>query len=147
MAARRRKAHKSKVRVRAEAPRPKRKKSAARGGGRQAKRGARAKPERSRSGRTQGRSTPQRLVAGVPVEVGVVVHYFPRAAAAVVALSRPIRLGDTIHIRGHTTDFVQQVSGLALDGAPVSHGAPAQSLGVRVVARARPGDRVYRVSW
>jgi putative protease len=86
-------------------------------------------------------------VAGVPVEIGVVVHWFPRAAAAVVALSRPLHVGDTIHVRGQTTDFVQQVASLALDGAPVREGAPAQALGVRLEARARPGDRVYRVSW
>jgi len=83
----------------------------------------------------------------VPVEVGVVEHYFGRAGAAVVALSRPIHVGDTIHVRGQTTDFVQQVTGLALDGAAVREGAASQSLGLRLDARARPGDRVYRVSW
>jgi hypothetical protein len=83
----------------------------------------------------------------VPVEVGVVLHWFPQASAAVVALSHPIHVGDTIHVRGHSTDFVQQVASLALDGKPVREGAPSQSLGVRLAARARPGDRVYRVSW
>jgi hypothetical protein len=77
----------------------------------------------------------------------VLVHYYPRAAAGVVTLSRPIRVGDTIHVRGHTTDFVQQVASLALDGAPVGEGAPPQSLGLALERRARPGDRVYRVSW
>ena len=99
------------------------------------------------SGAAARPSGPQRLVAGVPVEVGVVVHWFPRAAAAVVELSRPLHVGDTIHVRGHSTDFVQQVTTLALDGAPVREGAPAQALGVRLEARARPGDRVYRISW
>jgi hypothetical protein len=56
-------------------------------------------------------------------------------------------VGDTIHVRGRSTDFVQQVASLALDGTPVREGTPPQELGVRLVARARPGDRVYRVSW
>jgi putative protease len=77
----------------------------------------------------------------------VVTHWFPRASAAVVALSHPIHLGDTIHVRGQSTDFVQQVGSLALDGEPVREGAPPQALGVRLAARARPGDRVFRISW
>jgi len=105
------------------------------------------RPGASTAGQAQPRAGPLRLVAGVPVEVGVVEHYFGRAGAAVVALSRPIRVGDTIHVRGQTTDFVQQVSRLALDGAPVREGTPPQSLGLRLEARARPGDRVYRISW
>jgi putative protease len=86
-------------------------------------------------------------VAGAPIEVGVVLHYYPRAGAGVVALSRPIHRGDTIHVRGQTTDFVQSVQELALDGASVSEGAPPQQVGLRLVERARVGDRVYRVSW
>jgi putative protease len=89
----------------------------------------------------------ERLAAGVPIEVGVVLHWFPHVSAAVVALSHPIHVGDTIHVRGRSTDFVQQVGSLALDGAPVRDGTPPQELGVRLATRARPGDRVYRVSW
>jgi putative protease len=87
------------------------------------------------------------LVAGAPIEVGVVLHYYAKAAAGVVALSRPIHRGDTIHVRGATTDFVQPVEELRLDGAPVAAAAPSQEIGLRLVARARAGDRVYRVSW
>jgi hypothetical protein len=65
----------------------------------------------------------------------------------VIALSRPIHRGDTIHVRGQTTDFVQTVEELALDGASVAEGAPPQQVGVRLAQRARAGDRVYRVSW
>ena len=86
-------------------------------------------------------------MAGAPIEVGVVLHYFPRAAAAVVALSRPIHRGDTIHVRGQTTDFVQPVLELALEGASVTEGTPPQEIGVRLAQRARAGDRVFRVSW
>ena len=66
---------------------------------------------------------------------------------ATLDIKGPTVVGDTIHVRGHSTDFVQQVASLALDGAPVREGAPPQALGVRLEARARPGDRVYRVSW
>ena len=102
-----------------------------------------ARPERPRAPASHDR----RLVAGSALEVGVVLHYYPRAGAAVVELSRPIHRGDQIYVRGHTTDFVQAVTGLALDGAAVAAGAPPQQVGLRLEQRARAGDRVYRVSW
>jgi hypothetical protein len=86
-------------------------------------------------------------VAGAALEVGVVLHYYPRAGAAVVSLSRPIHRGDRIYVRGQTTDFVQSVTGLALDGSAVAEAAPPQQVGVQLDQRARVGDRVFRVSW
>jgi hypothetical protein len=149
-------ARKQAARPAPKAARPKQKKPAARKRAPAKRRPSRARASPSRKQRAPARAAGEaearpaareRLAAGVPVEVGVVVHWFPRASAAVVALSHPIHVGDTIHVRGHSTDFVQQVASLALDGAPVREGAPPQALGVRLDARARPGDRVYRVSW
>jgi putative protease len=165
MAARRRKSRKAgaarsgtsgkrSARPRAKATRPKPRKAAA------PRARAKKKPAPARARRTpkprpraeraaaapRGAAQPP-LVAGAPIEVGVVLHYYARAAAGVVALSRPIHRGDTIHVRGQTTDFVQAVQELALEGAPVSEGMPPQQVGVRLAQRARAGDRVYRVSW
>jgi hypothetical protein len=107
-------------------------------------RAAAPKPRPAAEARPRGGAP---LVAGAPIEVGVVLHYYARPGAGVVALSRPIHRGDTIHVRGQTTDFVQTVEELALDGASVAEGAPPQQIGVRLAQRARAGDRVYRVSW
>jgi hypothetical protein len=109
----------------------------------------RAKPKRTqRSIPAQGPAAGERrLVAGAALEVGVVLHYYPRAGAAVVSLSRPIHRGDRIYVRGQTTDFVQSVTGLALDGSAVAEAAPPQQVGVQLDQRARVGDRVFRVSW
>ena len=61
--------------------------------------------------------------------------------------SQIVIVSGTIHVRGQTTDFVQTVDELALDGASVAEGAPPQQIGVRLAQRARAGDRVFRVSW
>jgi hypothetical protein len=117
---------------------------------------AKPKPRRSRAASPKpgpAAAAPPRasgaphLVAGAPIEVGVVLHYYARPGAGVVVLSRPIHRGDTIHVRGQTTDFVQTVDELALDGASVAEGVPPQQIGVRLAQRARAGDRVFRVSW
>jgi hypothetical protein len=111
--------------------------------------GTRRRTAAKRSPARPSRTAPsrERLAAGVPVEVGVVTHWFPRSSAAVVRLSHPIHRGDTIHVRGQHTDFVQQVESLALEGQAVGEGLPLQEVGLRVEARVRRGDRVYRVSW
>lgn len=111
------------------------------------RRAPKARPRPARAAVAPRTAAQPPLVAGAPIEVGVVLHYYPRAAAGVVALSRPIHRGDTIHVRGQTTDFVQAVQELALEGSPVSEGQPPQQVGVRLAQRARAGDRVYRVSW
>ena len=111
----------------------------------------RAKPSRrkARPERKPHSATPsdRRLVAGAALEVGIVLHYYPRARAAVVSLSRPIHRGDQIYVGGHTTDFVQAVAALALDGSAVGAATPPQQVGLQLEQRARPGDRVFRVSW
>ena len=42
--------------------------------------------------------------------IGQVTHYFSHRSVAAVRLSAPLALGDKIHIRGHTTDLVQNVA-------------------------------------
>jgi len=89
--------------------------------------------------------TAGRVAASRPVAVGRVRHYFPRAGAAVVALSKELHLGDWVHICGEHSDFVQRVSSLARDGEPVRRGGPGQEIGLALEERARPGDRVFRM--
>ena len=57
-----------------------------------------------------------KVAAGVPTRIGVVTHYFGRVGAGVIALdSGELRVGDTIHVRGHTTDFYQRVNRIEID--------------------------------
>ena len=147
MAARRRKSRKParpKPRARKRAAR---KKAAARAPRKPTPRKAKPKPTRRSITKPGPTPTDHRLVAGAALEVGVVLHYYPHAGAAVVSLSRPIHRGDRIFIRGRTTDFVQSVTGLALDGSAVAEATPPQEVGVQLEQRARVGDRVFRVSW
>ncbi len=79
-------------------------------------------------------------------EVGKVVHYFSRAKAGVIRLTKgPLTQGDTIHITGRTTDIQQRVDELQVNRKAVSEVRKGQSVGVKVKARVRPGDRVFVV--
>ncbi|MGE5781201.1 MAG: hypothetical protein ACM30D_18100 [Hyphomicrobiales bacterium] len=56
-----------------------------------------------------------------------------------------LRVGDVIHIRGHTTDFTQKVESLEVNHALVPEVGPNDDFGLKVVEHAREHDLVYKV--
>ena len=78
--------------------------------------------------------------------IGIVTHYFGHLAVAVVQLEgATLRVGDTIHFRGHTTDFTQRVESLQVDHAPVMEVGPQDDFGLKVIDHVREHDVVYKV--
>src|SRR5262245_63678464 len=68
-----------------------------------------------------------------PRRVGVVTHYYEHAGACVVKLdSGELRVGDTIHVRGHTTDFYQRVDRLERDHVAIESARSGDEVGVQV---------------
>ena len=95
------------------------------------------------------RASPGRTAQPVPVEqrIGVVTHYFGHLSVAAMQLEpgATLRVGDVIHIHGHTTDFTQKVESLEVNHAPVTEEAPNDDFGLKVVAHAREHDVVFKV--
>jgi hypothetical protein len=78
--------------------------------------------------------------------IGVVTHYYGHLSVAVVKLeSGTLRVGDAIHIRGHTSDFSQRVESLQIGHAPVTEVGPQDDFGLKVIEHAREQDVVYKV--
>jgi septum formation inhibitor MinC len=79
--------------------------------------------------------------------VGVVTHYYSHLSVVAVALEpgATLRVGDVIHIWGHTSDFTQKVESLEVDHAPVAEVRPTDDFGLKVVAHAREHDLVFKV--
>ena len=77
--------------------------------------------------------------------IGKVTHYFPQVRAAVVKLSAPLNIGDTIKIKGHTTDFTETVNSIQMDRAPINQGKKGQEIGLLVNSRVRQHDTVYKL--
>lgn len=79
--------------------------------------------------------------------IGVVTHYYGHLSVAVVKLEPGItlRVGDNIHIKGHTSDFGQRVESLQVGHSPVNEVGPDDDFGLKVVEHAREHDVVYRV--
>lgn len=77
--------------------------------------------------------------------IGVVTHYFNHLSVAIVQLEKgALRVGDLIHIKGHTSDFAQPVESLEIDHVHVNEARPGQSFGLRVRDHAREHDVVYK---
>lgn len=83
---------------------------------------------------------------GPPVDlIGVITHYFPHVNAGVVKLKAPLAVGETIKIKGHTTDSTQIVSSMQIDRTPIQSAKKGDEIGLLVQSRVRRGDKVIRV--
>ena len=80
-------------------------------------------------------------------EIGKVTHFFPKVSAAGIEItSGTLNVGDTIHIKGHTTDFKQKVASMQIDGKSVPGASKGDEIGILVKKRVRSHDVVYKVS-
>ena len=78
--------------------------------------------------------------------IGHVTHYFSKARAAAILIEREgIRVGDTLYFKGHTTNFKQKVESLQIERQAVSQAGPEDEVGLRVRARARENDLVFKL--
>jgi hypothetical protein len=76
--------------------------------------------------------------------IGTVTHYFPKVRAAVVKLKTGFSLGDAVRIKGHTTDFTQNVISMQIEHVPITKAKKGQEIGLLVNSRVRQHDIVYK---
>jgi|TARA_B100002003_G_scaffold124908_1_gene115258 putative protease len=79
--------------------------------------------------------------------IGTVVHQWRQVGAALVAMSEgELHIGDTIHIKGHTTDFTQRLESMQVDHEPIESAKAGGEVAIGVTDRVRVQDKVFRVS-
>lgn len=89
------------------------------------------------------------VAAPLPGEqrVGVVRHYYSHLSVAIVKLeSGQLQVGDTIHIKGHTSDIRQKVESMEFEHQRIEQVRAGQEFGLGVVDHAREHDVVYKVA-
>lgn len=78
--------------------------------------------------------------------IGKVTHYFKKIGVAVLELSDEIRVGDTIHIKGHSTDFTQKVVSMQIEHKPIEVGRPGDNIAIKVDDVVKEHDLVFKVT-
>ena len=78
--------------------------------------------------------------------VGIVKDYFAKVGVAGIDLEGTLRVGDTIHIKGHTTDLEQAVESMQVEHEQVEEAKGGDAIGIKVRDRCRGGDVVYKVT-
>jgi len=80
------------------------------------------------------------------VEIGKVSDFFARPVVAGIELTAPLKVGEKIHILGHTTDMELTVESMQINNVNVKTAKRGDAVGVKVSDRVRRGDKVYRVT-
>ena len=79
--------------------------------------------------------------------IGKVADYFAKIGVAAIDLTQgTLSVGDTIRIKGHTTDFTQTVESIQIEHAQVQTAKAGDSIGIKVKDRVRDSDMVYKVT-
>ena len=79
--------------------------------------------------------------------IGVVIHYWGKIGVAGVKITEgELRVGDTIHVKGHTSDFTQQIESIQVEGQSVDVVRAGDDIGIKILEHAREHDEVFKVS-
>jgi len=78
--------------------------------------------------------------------IGTITHYYSHLNVAIVQINKgTLKVGDTVHLRGHTTDFSQAIESMEYEHLHINQAEAGQSIGIRVKDHAREHDIVYLV--
>lgn len=80
------------------------------------------------------------------VEIGKVTDFFAKPVVAGIELTAPLKLGNRIHIKGHTTDMELTVDSMQINNVPVKEAKTGDAVGIKVSDRVRRGDTVYLIT-
>ena len=77
--------------------------------------------------------------------IGEITHYFSGIGVAVLQLNDELRVGDGVHILGHTTDFVQEIESMEIEHQKVDAVGPGSDVALKVNQKVRSGDAIYKI--
>lgn len=80
-----------------------------------------------------------------PKPIGEVKHYYGGIGVAVIKFSKAVKVGDTVRIKGATTDFEETISSMQYNHKNLESAAKGKEVGVKISQKVREGDKVYEV--
>lgn len=78
--------------------------------------------------------------------LGEITHFFSKINVAVIKIEQgSLKIGDTIRVKGHTTDFEMRVESMQVEHKPVEDAKAGDDVGLKVDEPVRGNDLVYKV--
>ncbi len=78
--------------------------------------------------------------------IGEVTHFYNSLGVAIVKFNKKIKVGETVHFKGTTTDFTHKLDSMQYDHKDVSEAVKGKEVGIKVDERVREGDQIYPVA-
>jgi len=79
-------------------------------------------------------------------EIGKIVHFFDKISVGIIELSDGLKIGDKIRIKGHASDFTEDVSSMEIEHVTVTEAKSGDAVGIKVSQKAHQNDKVYKVT-
>ena len=80
------------------------------------------------------------------VVIGTVNDFFARLLVAGIESVSPLKVGDIIHVKGHTTDIIMTVESMQIDNVNVTEAKAGDAVGIKLNDRARKGDTIFIIT-
>ena len=77
--------------------------------------------------------------------IGRISHYFGKVNVGIIELSDALKVGDMIHVKGHTADFTQRIASMQVEHVVVDEGKSGDSVGIKIDQKVHEHDSVYKV--
>jgi putative protease len=79
------------------------------------------------------------------IQIGTVSDFFAKPVVAGIQLTAPLKAGDKVHIKGHTTDIELVISSMQINNVSVQEAKAGEAVGIKLPDRVRKGDTVHKV--
>jgi translation elongation factor EF-1alpha len=78
--------------------------------------------------------------------IGTIIDYFAKVGVLAFRVEEDgLKVGDTIHVKGHTTDLTQEVTSMQIDRENIEEAKVGDDVGIKAKDRVRKGDAVFKV--
>ena len=77
-------------------------------------------------------------------EIGRVSNYFENVGAAAIKLEAPLKVGDSVKIRGGEIEFEQKVASMQIDRKSVASAKKGDEIGILVKKKVHKGYKVFK---
>ena len=78
-------------------------------------------------------------------EIGKITHYYGHLSVGIIQLTDTLKVGESIHFKGHSSDFTQSIDSMQIEHASVPEAKLGDMVGIKVAQKVHPGDKVFKV--